>query len=54
MSDSILRDKSKEFAKQIVILCRDIKQKDCTEFASDREMTKEDFCHPSVEKHAQT
>ena len=26
MSDSILRDKSKEFAKQIVILCRDIKQ----------------------------
>ena len=26
MADSILRDKSKEFAKQIVILCRDIKQ----------------------------
>ena len=26
MSDSILRDKSKEFAKQIVILCRGIKQ----------------------------
>ena len=26
MSDGILRDKSKEFAKQIVILCRDIKQ----------------------------
>ena len=25
MSNSILRDKSKEFAKQIVILCRDIK-----------------------------
>ena len=28
MADSILRDKSKEFAKQIVILCRDIKQND--------------------------
>ena len=26
MADSILRDKSKEFAKQIVILCRAIKQ----------------------------
>ena len=26
MSDSVLRDKSKEFAKQIVILCRYIKQ----------------------------
>ena len=26
MADSILRDKSKDFAKQIVILCRDIKQ----------------------------
>ena len=26
MPDSILRDKSKEFAKQIVILCRTIKQ----------------------------
>lgn len=26
MADSILRDKSKNFAKQIVILCRDIKQ----------------------------
>ena len=26
MSDSILRDKSKEFAKQIVILCRGVKQ----------------------------
>ena len=26
MSDSVLRDKSKEFAKQIVILCRNIKQ----------------------------
>ena len=26
MSDSILRDKSKEFAKQIVVLCRDIKK----------------------------
>ena len=26
MADSILRDKSKEFAKQIVILCRTIKQ----------------------------
>lgn len=26
MSDSILRDKSKEFAKQIVIICRDIKR----------------------------
>jgi len=25
MSESILRDKSKEFAKQIVILCRDVK-----------------------------
>ena len=25
MADSILRDKSKEFAKQIVFLCRDIK-----------------------------
>ena len=25
MSESILRDKSKEFAKQIVFLCRDIK-----------------------------
>ena len=25
MSESILRDKSKEFAKQIIILCRDIK-----------------------------
>lgn len=25
MAESILRDKSKEFAKQIVILCRDIK-----------------------------
>ena len=25
MSNSILRDKSKEFAKQIVILCREIK-----------------------------
>ena len=27
MADSILRDRSKEFAKQIVILCRTIKQK---------------------------
>ena len=26
MADSILRDKSKDFAKQIVILCRDVKQ----------------------------
>ena len=26
MADSILRDKSKEFAKQIVLLCRAIKQ----------------------------
>ena len=26
MADSVLRTKSKEFAKQIVILCRDIKQ----------------------------
>ena len=26
MSNSILRDKSKDFAKQIVILCRNIKQ----------------------------
>lgn len=26
MADSVLRDKSKEFAKQIVILCRTIKQ----------------------------
>ena len=26
MADSILRDQSKNFAKQIVILCRDIKQ----------------------------
>ena len=26
MSDSVLRDRSKEFAKQIVILCRTIKQ----------------------------
>ena len=26
MSDSVLRNKSKEFAKQIVILCRNIKQ----------------------------
>ena len=26
MADSILRNKSREFAKQIVILCRDIKQ----------------------------
>ena len=26
MSDSVLRDKSKDFAKQIVILCRSIKQ----------------------------
>ena len=26
MSDSILRDKSKEFAKQIVVVCRDIKK----------------------------
>ncbi len=26
MADSILRDKSKEFAKQIVLLCRTIKQ----------------------------
>ena len=26
MADSILRDKSKEFAKQIVILCRTVKQ----------------------------
>ncbi len=26
MSDSILRDKSKDFAKRIVVLCRDIKQ----------------------------
>lgn len=25
MSDSVLREKSKEFAKQIVVLCRDIK-----------------------------
>ena len=25
MAESILRDKSKEFAKQIVFLCRDIK-----------------------------
>ena len=28
MSDSVLRDKSKEFAKQIVLLCRDIKEKE--------------------------
>ena len=27
MADSILRDKAKEFAKQIVFLCRTIKQK---------------------------
>ena len=26
MADSVLRDKSKEFAKQIVLLCRTIKQ----------------------------
>ena len=26
MADSILRDQSKEFAKQIVLLCRTIKQ----------------------------
>ena len=26
MADSVLRDKSKEFAKQIVILCRTVKQ----------------------------
>ena len=26
MADSVLRNKSKEFAKQIVILCREIKQ----------------------------
>jgi four helix bundle protein len=26
VSESILRDKSKEFAKQIVVLCRDIKK----------------------------
>ncbi len=26
MSDSVLRDKSKDFAKRIVVLCRDIKQ----------------------------
>ena len=26
MSDSVLREKSKDFAKQIVILCRDVKQ----------------------------
>ena len=26
MSESVLRNKSKEFAKQIVVLCRDIKQ----------------------------
>ncbi len=26
MADSVLRDRSKEFAKQIVILCRTIKQ----------------------------
>ena len=26
MADSVLRDKSKEFAKQIVVLCRSIKQ----------------------------
>ena len=26
MSDSVLRDKSKDFAKQIVVLCRSIKQ----------------------------
>ncbi len=26
MSESILRDKSKEFAKNIVLICRDIKQ----------------------------
>ena len=28
MSESILRDKSKEFAKQIVLLCSDIKERD--------------------------
>ncbi len=27
MSDSVLRDKSKDFAKQIVLLCRAIKEK---------------------------
>ena len=27
MADSILREKSKNFAKQIVVLCRDIKNK---------------------------
>ena len=26
MADSVLRDKSKEFAKQIVLLCKTIKQ----------------------------
>ena len=26
MSESVLREKSKDFAKKIVILCRDIKQ----------------------------
>ena len=29
MADSVLRDRSKEFAKQIVILCRTIKQEHC-------------------------
>jgi four helix bundle protein len=29
MADSILRDKSKEFAKQIVLLCKTIKQEHC-------------------------
>lgn len=27
MADSVLRDKSKEFAKDIVFLCREIKSK---------------------------
>ena len=29
MSDSILRDKSKNFAKKIVLLCRDMKARRC-------------------------
>jgi hypothetical protein len=29
MAESILRDKSKEFAKQIVFLCRDLLRKPC-------------------------
>jgi len=34
MAESVLRDKSKEFAKQIVFLCRDIKANQSNKYFS--------------------